>query len=748
MGRRRLHPKNKQKKPKWYQRENEWGNFVFDWSLGLAGETRREIFAVVNVIIAVTIFLGFFNLAGVVGTKLIELIRLLFGVFGGYVFVIIYFYCSVFLLMPKKKYRIAQFVGFFILVISIPAFLHLFVMDDYAKEFASHGRGGGMIGYMISGPLRSGVGVIPTFLIVLALMAIAILMIFDFSVTKYFKSGGNDDDDDDDDGRVKINGNGNENKISVFDSVKRKFDSFKKEPSNRVEIIEPTPISAAPVQRSNSSAPAWQYPSLEILKTSDDKASPGNIYKNAELIQNCLKSFNIEVTVGDVNVGPTVTQYTIKPNDGVKLNHIVSRQNDMALSLSAKSLRIEAPIPGKNLVGIEIPNKVVAKVTLKEVLKATEFKAVKSKLALALGRDVSGEAIAIDLEKMPHMLIAGSTGSGKSVCINTVIMSLLFNNSPQDLRLVLVDPKRVELTNYNGIPHLLTAAVTEVDKTVSVLKWAVWEMERRYKMFETSGKRNIIAYNSSPGPEGRLPYIVIVIDELADLMATSAKDVEASIVRLAQMARATGMHLIIATQRPSVDVLTGLIKANITSRIAFATASQIDSRTILDVSGAEKLLGNGDMLFLGNGLNKPRRIQGCYVSDKEIEDLVGFIKEQGEAVYDEAITNFRSAKSGATASGNGSEEDDLYNEAVDTIMAAGKASASLLQRRLKVGYARAARLLDILEENGVIGPSDGAKPRDILVSDQGFAGNTNNNQFQSQYRDNNFDDNYREDDRS
>ncbi|MEI6498345.1 MAG: DNA translocase FtsK 4TM domain-containing protein [bacterium] len=741
MGRKRLHPKNKQTKAKWYQKENDWGNYVFDWTLGLSGETRREIFAVINVIVAAIIFLGFFGLAGTLGIKITELIFWLFGTFGGYVFGAIYLYCGVFLLIPNQEYRIAQFVGFFLLITATPAFLHLFIVSDFAREFASHGRGGGMIGYLISNPLRNGVGIIPTFLIIIAILVIAILMIFNLSLTQYFKR----DEEDENDGKVKINDGGDENKISVFDSVKRKFNTMKKEPSNRVEIVEPLPMNVAPVQRSSSTV-AWQYPSLDMLKTSDDKATPGNIYKNAEIIQNCLKSFNIEVSVGEVNVGPTVTQYTIKPNDGVKLNHIVSRQNDLALSLSAKSLRIEAPIPGKNLVGIEIPNKVSAKVTLKEVLKSTEFKAVKSKLSLALGRDVSGDAIAIDLEKMPHMLIAGSTGSGKSVCINTIIMSLLFNNSPQDLRLILVDPKRVELTNYNGIPHLLTAAVTEVDKTVSALKWAVWEMERRYKMFEQSGKRNIIAYNASPGPEGRLPYMVIIIDELADLMATSAKDVEASIVRLAQMARATGMHLIIATQRPSVDVLTGIIKANITSRIAFATASQIDSRTILDVSGAEKLLGNGDMLFLGNGLNKPRRIQGCYVSDKEIESLVEFLREKGEAIYDESITNFRSSKPGAANSGNGSEEDDLYDEAIETIMAAGKASASLLQRRLKVGYARAARLLDILEQNGVIGSADGAKPRDILSTGQSFGGSSSD-QFKPQYRDNNFDDNYSDDDR-
>lgn len=417
----------------------------------------------------------------------------------------------------------------------------------------------------------------------------------------------------------------------------------------------------------------------------------------------------------DVNVGPTVTQYTLRPNEGVKLNQITARSNDIALALAAKSLRVEAPIPGKSAVGIEVPNVVPAKVTLKEVVSSPQFAAVKSKLALALGRDVAGMPVAIDLEQMPHMMVAGATGSGKSICINSIITTLLFHNAPEELKLILIDPKRVELTNYNGIAHLLSPVVTEVDKTVSALKWAVYEMERRYKMFAEQGSRNIVAYNSAPGPEGKLPYIVIIIDELADLMAVSANEVEASIVRIAQMARATGLHLIVATQRPSVDVLTGLIKANITSRIAFATASQVDSRTILDMSGAEKLLGNGDMLFLGNGLSKPRRVQGCFISDKEINELVAFIKKQGEAEYDDSILTFRPAKS---VSGHGTEaiDDDLYDEAVQVVMNSGQASASLLQRRLRVGYARAARLLDMMEQEGVIGPANGAKPRDILSS--------------------------------
>jgi S-DNA-T family DNA segregation ATPase FtsK/SpoIIIE len=384
---------------------------------------------------------------------------------------------------------------------------------------------------------------------------------------------------------------------------------------------------------------------------------------------------------------------------------------------------MEAPIPGKAAVGLELPNKVPAMVTLREILESEGYLSHKSKLALALGRDVAGEPIVADFAKMPHLLIAGATGAGKSIGINGIILTLLYRNSPADLRLILVDPKRVEFTHYNGIPHLLTPVVTEPDKTVNVLRWAVAEMERRYRMFSEIGSRDIHSYNEkmekSAGAEGetKLPLIVIVIDELADLMATSANEVEGAIVRLAQLARATGIHLMVATQRPSVDVITGLIKANIPTRIAFSVASQIDSRTIIDQAGAEKLLGRGDMLYLSSDFaNKPKRIQGVLVTEKEIQSVAGFLKDQGAAEYDESILSF-----GTRGAGPGSEEDiddDLYNDAKQIVIQSGKASASLLQRRLRVGYARAARLLDILESQGVVGPADGARPRDILV-DQG-----------------------------
>ena len=718
MGRRRIHPKTKPKK-KWYQRENEWGDFVFDGSLGLSTATWRIIFSIFIFVLAVVIFLGFMGKAGVLGEGLSDLAKKVFGNSGAFVFDFVFFYIGIRLISPSKKrpYRVAEFIGLFLLLLSFPMFLHLFVPEEAAKEAALYGRNGGLVGYLLSGLVRDAIGLFPTFLVSVSLMFISVLMIFDVSIAKSLGFGDEDKDDEDENKVNVLRPEGA--RVSVFEAVRRRIGAWGKsrmsEPKAQVIETAPDPNEVSMVKKDIT----WQYPPIEILKDLDEVANPGNIFKNAEAIQKCLATFSIPISLGDANVGPTVTQYTLKPEEGVKLNQIVARQNDLALALSAKSIRIEAPIPGKNAVGVEIPNKIPAKVTLKEILMSNQFKTIRSKLSLALGRDVAGEPVAIDLEKMPHILVAGATGSGKSVCINSFILAMLFNNSPADLRIMLIDPKRVELTNYNGIPHLLSPVITEIDKTVSALKWAVWEMERRYKMFSDQGKRNIIAYNMAPGPEGKLPYIIIIIDELADLMATSAKEVEGSIVRIAQMARATGMHLIVATQRPSVDVLTGLIKANIPSRIAFATVSQVDSRTILDVSGSEKLLGNGDMLFMASGI-KIRRVQGCYSSDAEIEAVIGFLKEKGEPQYDDSILTFGKSHGGGIGAGHGAGEDDLYNEAVETVMAAGKGSASFLQRRLKVGYARAARLLDILEENGVIGPADGAKPRDVLISDPGL----------------------------
>lgn len=481
----------------------------------------------------------------------------------------------------------------------------------------------------------------------------------------------------------------------------------------------------------------YSPPSLKFLDEERGVPSSGDIRANANIIKRTLENFGIDVEMGEVNVGPTVTQYTLKPAQGIKLSRIMALQNDLALALAAHPIRIEAPIPGRSLVGIEIPNKIASLVRLKNLLEIEAFNEAPSSLTFALGRDVSGSPVYADLGRMPHLLIAGSTGSGKSVCIHDIVISFLYRNSPKVLKFIFIDPKRVELSVYNGIPHLLSPVITEGRKAINALRWAVGEMERRYEKLEQVGARDIGSYNSkikgNNPQDGRLHYIVIIIDELADLMAAFPREVEGSIVRLAQMARAVGIHLIVSTQRPSVEVITGLIKANITSRIAFQVASQIDSRTILDMAGAEKLLGSGDMLFLSADSLKPRRIQGSFLTEREIKNVVEYMKN-ASGIFGES-GEVQSETGGLSSAleqkdfpkelnfnddpGQGGD-DELYLQARKLVVEAGKASASLLQRRLRIGYARAARLLDMLEEEGIISPGDGAKPREILVSKEEY----------------------------
>jgi S-DNA-T family DNA segregation ATPase FtsK/SpoIIIE len=456
-------------------------------------------------------------------------------------------------------------------------------------------------------------------------------------------------------------------------------------------------------------------PPLDLLASTTEKPTIGDLRANANVIKRTLDGFGIPVEMGEINVGPTVTRYTLKPAEGIKLSRITTLNQDLALALAAHPIRIEAPIPGKSLVGIEVPNKAAAVVRLGSLLLYPESKK-SGQLSFALGRNVSGEPVFKDIERMPHLLVAGATGSGKSIMIHSIIMSLLYKNSPDMLRFLMIDPKRVELSVYNGIPHLLSPVITENKKAIGVLRWAIQEMDRRYKLLLAEGSRDITSYNKSGNS---LPYLVIVIDELADLMTSYGHEVEGSIIRLAQMARATGIHLIVSTQRPSVEVITGLIKANITSRIALQVASQIDSRTILDTAGAEKLLGHGDALFISADLSKPLRVQGTYLTEEEIKKVTEFIKKNNESVDD----GISVSNGGGTGEENqislnfddfdADGADELLEEAIETVRAAQKASASLLQRRLKVGYARAARLLDIMEEKGVIGPGDGAKPREV-----------------------------------
>ena len=471
----------------------------------------------------------------------------------------------------------------------------------------------------------------------------------------------------------------------------------------------------------------YEYPPVELLSKADKKTLKGGakaLTETATKLQKTLYSFGVSAKVENVSVGPAITRYELKPAEGVRVSKIANLADDIALNLAAETIRIEAPIPGKQAVGIEVPNKEKEAVHLREVLESEEFGESSSKLTVALGKDVAGNIQLADIAKMPHLLIAGSTGSGKSVCINTIITSIIYKSKPSEVKMVMVDPKVVELSVYNGIPHLLIPVVTDPKKAAGALAWAVQEMDNRYNLFAQKGVRDIKGYNKAIEKEegsGKLPQIVIIVDELADLMMVAAKDVEEAICRLAQKARAAGMHLVIATQRPSVDVITGLIKANVPSRIAFAVSSQVDSRTILDSVGAEKLLGKGDMLFFPAGAPKPSRVQGAFVSDDEVEKIVDFIKSNGTANYSEDILESieNSNKSDKELAAEAAEDDDtdpFLMDAIQTVVETGQASTSFIQRRFKVGYARAGRIIDQMEERGVISGFQGSKPREVLMS--------------------------------
>lgn len=570
------------------------------------------------------------------------------------------------------------------------------------------------MGFMLSFPLGQALGRVAAGLIFLGALLIGLILSFRLSPADVW-----------------------EGIINMFESDKEGEENEEenreeddKEESRRFKISAVLPQAGAAVsevagsseaQRISKAAAAnrrYRPAILKVLHSSKTNTARNKDLekKNAETIRRTLEHFGINVEMRDTHVGPTVTQYTLRPDEGTKLAKITTLQNDLALSLAAHPIRIEAPIPNKDLVGIEIPNKTPTLVRLRDLLMSPEFKHHESPLAFPLGRDVSGKVVVDSLERMPHMLIAGATGSGKSVNIHTLLISWLYRNSPDAVRFIMVDPKRVELTPYTGIPHLLAPVIVDTEKTLNALKWALNEMDLRYRLLEESGSRNIRSFNTNNPAEAR-PYIVIVIDELADLMVKHAREIEGPIVRVSQMARAVGIHLVLATQRPSVNVLTGLIKANIPSRTAFSVASQVDSRTIIDMAGAEKLVGNGDMLYLSGDKARPIRIQGGFVSEEEVRDVVNLIKQTGEPRYDEAITSVAARESGGGGGGGGGDtgDDSLYNEAKQVVTQAGKASASFLQRRLKIGYARAARLLDTLEEQGVIGPAEGNKPRAILA---------------------------------
>lgn len=597
--------------------------------------------------------------------------------------------------------------------------------------------GGGYLGQYLRQPLEAVFDIYPTLIILMALFVTAVIVIFDItlmallekiilhplqSVRGLFNKQENSEVAEVDVTQEVVSESrwnlpfftrrkvGIESSADDTDSVE--VDStIEREEFESEGGEEATARAVAPRHQTIKYKPVAIDLPLSLLERGTDKPTSGDIDANKEVIRRTLENFNIKVEMGEVNVGPTVTQYTLKPDGGVKLATITGLHNDLALALAAHPIRIEAPIPGKSLVGIEVPNSAVAMVKLRDIFESPSFSKRTSNLFLALGKDVAGHPYCVDLERMPHLLVAGATGAGKSVALNGIILSLLYQNNPSDLKLVLVDPKRVEFSVYKHMPHLLTPIVTEVPATVNALKWLLGEMDRRFTVLQESGDRNIQTYNQRH--KEKMPYIVLVIDELADIMVSAASEVETAIIRLAQMSRAVGIHLVLATQRPSVDVITGLIKANVPARIAFSVASLVDSRTILDTAGAEKLLGRGDLLYLSAEVPKPKRVQGAFVSDEEIRNVVNHLKQMATPDYVEGVTERQSS---AGYGGYDDDEDPLYQEAEIMVIDTKKASASFLQRRFKIGYARAARLLDMLEARGVIGPGEGAKPREVLMT--------------------------------
>lgn len=694
--------------------------------LELKPETKRGILVVLFFALAAILFLSYLDLAGKAGMQIDELMATFFGWDRLLLpFMLILIGAS----MTFERVRLStwNYIGIFFFFLSFNALLNLVAFKDAmptsSLELAS---AGGYVGIFLFQILFALVGFWGSFVALVALLTVSIMLLFNTSLRSIFtvhthltgrvgaffhrdravsetmneevEEEGEESEEAEDDEE------GEEEAEEEASSGFRKTAVASKEPVEQV--------LSSKVRRK------IEIP-LDLLESRSTKANSGDLNRNREIIQRTLSQFGIEVEMADTSVGPTVTQFALRPAEGVKLARILALQNDLAMALAAHPIRIEAPIPGKSLVGVEVPNQAVALVCLRDLLESKAFKTRESNTSIALGKDVSGNAWIARLEKMPHLLVAGATGSGKSVCLHTIILSLLYQNGPDDLKFIMVDPKRVEMTVYTGIPHLLIPPITKIEDTINALKWAVREMERRLDILSKFGARDLEGYNAKA--EAKIPKLVIIIDELADLMSTSRNEVEGSIVRIAQMARAVGIHLVLATQRPSVDVITGIIKANVPARIAFAVASQIDSRTILDSSGAEKLLGRGDMLYSSAELGKPKRLQGPFVSDGEIEKVVKFLRQVGEPDYNYTITEKQ--KTGTVLDLMDSEDGDpVLEEAIQVVLEAGKASTSLLQRRLKLGYSRAARIVDLLEQNGIVGPAEGAKPREILIKEWPPAG--------------------------
>ncbi len=705
-----------------------------DLNIKLPGQTRQWSAGIIAIIAAVVLGLGFFEMAGIAGSAFVWMFAIAIGK-AVYALPFVLFLAGLMCFSAKQENfggPLALAALFFLLGLS--GFLAVLSME------AAQAGGGGYLGYYFGLVLSNLFGELVAGIFFWGMMAIAIVIFWWMlgrplpDMSRFGAKGGAvKEKKKEAASAVKtplIKGIFTSKKTAAVISAP-KFTRVDKRIAARPEKNE----KAGGTRSALISKLQYKTPPLDLLDKRDSAPLAGDIEQNSAIIKRTLENFGIPVEMApDIIVGPAVTQYALKPAEGVKLSKITTLSNDLSLSLASSSIRIEAPIPGKALVGIEVPNKGRAGVGLRELLSTNQFQQSSSNLLIALGKDILGAPIYADIARMPHLLVAGATGTGKTIFLNSVLTSLLYRNPPEMLRLILVDPKRVEMKGYNKLPHLLTPTISDVNKTIGALKWAIQEMDRRFDVLGEKDSRNITSYNEKCAKDGDepLPYIVFVVDELADLMATKGKDIEAGIVRLAQMARAVGIHLIVATQRPSVEVITGLIKANITCRVAFQVASQIDSRTILDMAGAEKLLGAGDLLYMSAEYPKPKRIQGPYVSEKESKEVLDWIKENNPQpefmIEDGVLESLVIGDAGKEYNGNGSMfnmtestgegfgDDPMYEQAKLVVVQARKASASFLQRRLRVGYARAARLIDLLEERGVVGAGDGAKPRDVLVS--------------------------------
>ncbi len=701
--------------------------------------------------------------------KIRDLLLRGFG-FAAYTIPFLFFLLTTFFIDAlKHKFKdVRVFLGLLGFLIFSSGFFGLFCWRTEPYTRASEGQCGGLIGYNVLSFLNSSVSIYGASLVLVSGVLISIILIFNISLNKLFefililfrkifpeKGEGEEESEEKSEEEEDQESPGLAETVSQLahralegngegeESDKEREESFsteelEKESTSKIEVLPsysepqdeevPSPSSSTNEEEEVTSLvpnlpyvdKVWELPPQDLLEDpSPVKPDAGNVKARAEVIEDTLKSFGIKATVKEIKAGPSVTQYALDTATGTKISKIVNLQYDLALALASPtgSVRIEAPIPGRSLVGIEVPNNTRVNVHFKTLLTSEPMKSLESKIGIVLGKDVGGKSIVYDIGRMPHLLVAGATGSGKSVFLHSLLFSILYRATPQECKFILVDPKRVEFSHYEGIPHLLTPVVTDVDKSPSIFKWAVMEMERRYKLFESARARNIDSYNEKSGFQA-LPYIVIVVDELGEIMVADPSAVEKSIIRMAQLARATGIHLVLSVQRPSTNVITGLIKANIPCRIAFNVSSQVDSRVIIDQPGAEKLLGQGDMLFVPPDASKPSRLQGSLVTENEISNLVSYLKSQGvEPEYKEEVlkTEKKIEQRNTSIAAGGEAVDELFDEAIDVCLNADRGSASLLQRRLSIGYARAARILDELEAAGIVGPKDGSRPRELLI---------------------------------